>query len=140
MFVDHTLVPFSRSSWLQPSDKHCKITGYYENYEDSISEYLPSVFPCERIPTNHRKFDVGASIASFDFGVNFSLKVCFYHDFVIRLMTLPAHPIYIYIYIYMNEIICNLISTLFLFLLLFFYFLFYFFTFLFADSYFLSYF
>ena len=34
---------------------------------------------------SQNRYDAGASIFSFDFGLNFSLKGCVYYGFVIRL-------------------------------------------------------
>ena len=54
---------------------------------DFISEYL------RLFPSNKQKFDAGAFFSNFDFGINFSKKSCFHHDFVKRLEPFLLHAI-----------------------------------------------
>ena len=58
-----------------------------------ISKYLFFDFSHQRLLISTPWFDAGVSFSRFDFGVNFSLKGCLHHSFVIRLEPLLAHMV-----------------------------------------------
>ena len=60
------------------NDKHCKRTG------DHVNCKLFFRVPSFRLFLS-RRFDVGASFSTFNFGVNFSLKGCLHCGLVIKL-------------------------------------------------------